>query len=269
MQLFDMHCHLDFAENAKDIAAVSAAANITALNSTVNPSGYVIAHEKFAEHPNLYVALGLHPWWVANNQISEVDVARFEDLAKDALFIGEIGLDFHGKRKESKARQEEIFYRALQACNGADTGAVSFSNADARAGEDTSGNKLIFIHAVDATTRVLDMLDQCNIFDNHTVVFHWFQGSKEELDRALKAGALFSVSARMLANDRTRALAKDIPDDRLLLETDSPAQVGMLFSIDTWHKELESALMDLAELRQASPQNLAELLAANSQKLLD
>lgn len=252
LQLFDMHCHLDFADNAKDVASESAGANITALSSTVNPGSFVSATEKFEGFPNIYVALGLHPWWIANNQIAEVDVERFENLAKTTHFIGEIGLDFSGDHKDSKTKQEQFFFRALCACN------------------DSTGtpNKVIFIHAVNATTRVLDMLKQCDTFHNNTVVFHWFQGSAEECDRALKAGASFSVSARMLANDRTRALVKAIPDERLLLETDSPAQVGMIFSTDTWRKELENTLMDLANLRGTTPQNLADVLAANSLRVL-
>lgn len=271
LALYDMHCHLDFAENAKDVAKESASAGITALNSTVVPSSFVSACNKFAAFPHIYVALGLHPWWVADNQIAEVDLERFEALAGTTRFIGEIGLDFYGARKESKAKQEDVFFRALCACNAANAADAAetahIDAAGAQADSRTTG-KVIFIHAVRATTRTLDMLDKCGTFDGNTVVFHWFQGNEDEFGRALSSGAFFTVNMRMLASDRTRLFAKAIPENRLLLETDNPPHAGMVFSTDIWRQELENTLIDLAELRGTTPQDLAELLAANSEACL-
>lgn len=261
-QLYDMHCHLDFADNAKDVAAESMDAGITALSSTVVPSSFVSAREKFEAFPNIHVALGLHPWWVADNQIAEVDLERFETLAQATRFIGEIGLDFHGKRKESQTAQEEVFFRALCACNAANAIAQETGGAD---GED---GKVIFIHAVRATTKVLDNLDKCGIFDGNTVVFHWFQGNEDEFGRALSSGAFFTVSMRMLASERTRMFAKAIPDEKLLIETDNPPHAGMVFSTDIWRQELENTLTDLAELRGTTLQDLSDVLAANSESIL-
>lgn len=260
IKLYDMHCHLDFADNAKDVAAKSAEAGITALSSTVVPSSFVSAREKFSDFPNISVALGLHPWWVADKQIAEVDLERFEMLARTTRFIGEIGLDFHGTRKKSQTYQEEVFFRALCACNAA-------NHAEQKA-DDDPGNKAIFIHAVRATTKALDILDKCATFDNNKVVFHWFQGSEDEFGRALSSGAFFTVGMRMLANERTRMLAAAIPDEKLLIETDNPPHAGMVFSIDTWRHELENTLKDLAELRGTTPQGLAKILTANSEAIL-
>lgn len=246
LRLYDMHCHLDFAENAKEVAAESAAAGIAAVSSTVTPSSFVGSRTMFEPYPNVRVALGAHPWWVANGRLSEVDISRFEELAPKTRFIGEIGLDFSGNCKCSHPRQKTVFYRALQTCK----------------------DKVIFIHAVKATTAVLDMLDTCNTFKNNTVVFHWFHGSQEEFDRALAAGAWFSVGARMLANGKTRLFAQAAPNERLLLETDNPPHEGMMFGAKMWQQELEHTLQDLANLRGTHIQSLQELLAKNSETCL-
>ena len=152
--LYDMHCHLDFADNAKDVAAELDQAGMTALCATVVPSSYVAALEEFKPWPAVQVALGLHPWWVAQERIGAVDLARFEKLAPDAPFIGEIGLDLHGKRKETRERQEEVLYRLLGVLSACDAG------------------KVVFLHGVRAGDRLLAMLDRCGTAERHTCVFH-------------------------------------------------------------------------------------------------
>lgn len=248
--LYDMHCHLDFADNAKDVAAEVQDCDLTALCSTVVPSSYVAAVEEFKPWPHVQVALGLHPWWVAQDRISEVDIARFESLAPTTPFIGEIGLDFHSKRRETKDRQEEVLYRLLSALN------------------DAEDQKVIFLHGVRAGDELLNMLDRCQTTDKHICVFHWFQGTPDDFGRALSQDCWFSVGMRMLATEAGRMFAKAVPSDRLVIETDNPPHEGMPWSIDLWTEELRNTISDLAELREEPLEDLQVRLATNSEALL-
>ena len=248
--LYDMHCHLDFADNAKDVAAELDQAGMTALCATVVPSSHVAALEEFKPWPAVQVALGLHPWWVAQERIGAVDLARFEKLAPDAPFIGEIGLDLHGKRKETRERQEEVLYRLLGVLSACDAG------------------KVVFLHGVRAGDRLLAMLDRCGTAERHTCVFHWFQGTPDDFGRALSLDCWFSVGMRMLATDAGRIFAKAVPDERLLVETDNPPHEGMPWSVGMWSEELRNTIRDLAELRGTTPEELRQSLNANSEELL-
>lgn len=248
--LYDMHCHLDFADNAKEVAAEMQQAAITALCATVVPSSYVAAVEEFKPWPNVQVALGVHPWWIAQDRIGEVDLARFASLAPTTPFIGEIGLDFHGKRKETQAHQEEVLYRLLSVLG------------------DCTDRKVVFLHGVRAGDQLLSMLDRCRTAEQHTCVFHWFQGTPDDFGRALAMDCWFSVGMRMLATDAGRMFAQAVPAERLVVETDNPPHEGMPWSSGMWSEELRNTVRDLAELRGTSPEELQALLAANSESLL-
>ena len=53
-------------------------------------------------------------------------------------------------------------------------------------------------------------------------ILHWFSGSNRDLERAVQIGCYFSVNSAMLQNERGRALIKNIPENRLLTESDAP-----------------------------------------------
>lgn len=61
----DMHCHLDFADNARELATRACADGIGLYSVTVNPEGYERAAALLGAQPNVRVGAGLHPWWVA------------------------------------------------------------------------------------------------------------------------------------------------------------------------------------------------------------
>lgn len=247
---YDMHCHLDFANNSIEVAAAAQQAGLTALCSTVVPSSFVAAREEFKPYPNMHIALGAHPWWIAQDRISEVDLNRFEMLAQETPYIGEIGLDFHSKRGATREQQEAVLYRILNAIN------------------ETGDRKLVFLHGVRAADTLIGMLEKCQTASKHVCVFHWFQGTPDDFGRALADDCWFSVGMRMLATDAGRMFAKAVPDERLLIETDNPPHEGMAWDIGMWIQELENTLHDLAELREVDPNALAETLAANSSSLL-
>ena len=250
--VYDMHCHLGFAADAPALARGGAAAGVRALSCAVTPDDFVATRELLAPYPDLHAALGLHPWWVADGRVGAPDLACFEELAEQTPFIGEIGLDFAGARASAHEAQAEALRRALAATA-------------------PRGGRLYSVHAVRAADAVLDLLDEAGAFApdaGNDVVFHWFSGTSAELARARARECCFSVGPRMLATRRGRAYARDLPADRLLLETDAPSRPGEALEAAAWQAQLDDALAQLAAARGDDPAELAATLAATSARLL-
>ena len=253
-RLFDMHCHLDFADDAEAVRRCLETGDAAALCCTVSPLRYVQGTVSFADLATCVVALGLHPWQIAEGTCAEAELVRFTELAPTTRFIGEVGLDYAGDRSEPAAReqQRQALSRVLTACDA----------------PSPFPRKLISVHAVRATADVLDLLEEHDALAHHDCIFHWFSGTSEELKRAIGAGCFFSVGPRMLATKRGREYARIVPTERLLLETDSPSRPGEAWDCATWMTELTETLAALAELRHASEEELAATIALTSDRLL-
>lgn len=248
-QFFDAHCHLDFCSNCDEIAS-QAEGIISAIDATVFPSSYVSASTQLKETPSMKVALGLHPWEVAEGRVGENDLRSFERLVRYTDIVGEVGLDYSKQRRESRGRQLEAFTRVLQAI------------------KDAGNSKIVFLHVVKGYDDAFMLLERFGTCEANTCVFHWFQGTQDELERATKLGCMFSVSERMLRSGKGRSLAEAIPSERLLTETDSPAHPGMEWSATAWAELMESTVKQLAHIRGAQEAAMGELLLSNGRRLL-
>ena len=285
---YDMHCHLGFAPESAATAAAGADAGIRALACTVSPAEYEQLQPALAAVPTVATGLGAHPWWIADGRVDEAALARFCALAPTTRFIGEIGLDFAGPRDtaESRAVQTAALERILAACDSApsdgapagpssgDAAALTGAARPIAAATDTtapstpSAPKLISLHAVNATAAVLDRLEAAGTPARHRCLFHWFSGTSDDLGRALGLGCFFSVGPRMLASRRGREYARQIPLDRLLLETDMPAREDEPLPAAVWRADLGNALSGIAQLKAVDRSTVAAQIAATSAELL-
>ncbi|MEC4271673.1 TatD family hydrolase [Adlercreutzia sp. R25] len=252
-ELFDMHCHLGFTPNPAAAAEAGQRAGIGALSCTVEPAEYERLSPLLTPCENVQLGLGAHPWWIADGRISAQELESFCAQAPTTSYIGEIGLDFSGARDaaESRMRQTQALERILRACNKG------------------AGEKLLSLHAVNAASVVLDLLEEADAFARHQVVFHWFSGTSGDMARTVRAGGFFSVGPRMLASRRGRAYARQIPLDRLLLETDMPSRAGDPLPAGLWRAELGNALAGLSQLKELPTAEVAERLAETSRRLLE
>lgn len=244
--LFDMHCHLDFVENAAEFEALASHCGITSLSNTVTPEGYEQVHDTFESSQYAHIALGAHPWWIADGSIGEAELARFEELLPDAHFIGEIGLDFSGDRALSKDAQIAALRRILSACEG----------------------KLISLHASAAEKELIDILEETNAATRNDCIIHWYAGPSDQLKRALELGCYFSVGKRMIASKRGSEYARIIPIERLLLESDMPSKEHTSYTPAQWNADLTEALLMIAEARGEDPESLLEGIRPASDRLL-
>lgn len=245
--LFDMHCHLDFAPDPTLAAAAARDAGMGALSVTVTPEGYADASRQLAAFGNVRVALGLHPWWVADGRCGEEAVSRFEQLAPQVRFVGEVGLDFGARCASAREAQLAAFERVAAAC----AEAAGSRTPQGAASAASAGPSVISLHAVRAEREVLDVLARYDLTRRCACVFHWFSGPFDQLQRAVRVGCWFSMGARMLASRRGREYARAVPEDRLLLETDLPAGPGHPLAPEEQRASLLEALAGLEAARGA------------------
>ena len=194
MELVDSHCHLDDAQFDPDRAAVIERARAAGVKYML-AIGTEPAVRVAEQYPFVFAAVGVHP----NESATSYDIERFVGRPK-VKAIGEIGLDYHwGVPKET---QMPVFLRHLEIAAAA--------------------RLPIVIHTRDAWTDTLDVLRAH--WKNMPCVVHCFGGSAEQARECLDLGYYLALGgvATFPKSSELREVARIIPGDRLLLETDAP-----------------------------------------------
>ena len=179
--LFDMHCHLGFMRNASQVARGAQAEGLGIFANTVMPREYSSLRKELDGTPNVWVGVGLHPWWVADGRADMDVIEKAELLAFEAPYVGEVGLDFSPAHADpaSFARQRCAFEKVARACSE---------------GAEENGRKVVSIHSVRSASAVLDTLKLAGCLETCSCIFHWFSGTSDELHRAVKEGCWFSIN---------------------------------------------------------------------------
>lgn len=245
--LFDMHCHLDFVENSSEFRELADVCGIASLSNTVTPEDFARLAPAFAGSPFASLALGAHPWWIADGRVGKSSLELFEHLAAETPFIGEVGLDFKGDRERTREIQITALKRILTAAGP---------------------GKLVSLHGSGAERELLDLLEDTGTAKSCDCILHWYAGPADQLRRAVELGCCFSVGRRMLKTRRGREYARIIPVERLLLETDMPSREHTRYTPGQWNADLTEALLTVAKARETSPDELLEVIGSTSKRLL-
>lgn len=205
--LVDSHCHLDFPDLATQREAVLARAQAAGVGLVLTISTRVHRFDEvlgIAEaHDQVYCSVGTHPHHAAEEP--DVTTEELVALAKHpkVVAIGEAGLDYHYDNSP-RADQERGFRTHIAA---------------ARA----TGLPLV-IHARDADDDVARILEEETAKGAFPFVLHCFTGGPELARRGLALGGYVSFSGVVTFKNSgaLRDIAKEVPLDRLLVETDAP-----------------------------------------------
>lgn len=193
------------------VAHEAATMGLELFDCGVDPRGFAAANKRASSSPNIIAGVGLHPWWIADGRCGTAEVDLLCELAVRERFIGEVGLDFSPRFAGTEGIQVQAFEKLCQTLS-----------------QCPLAGRVLSIHAVRAAGAALDILESNGLLkdapSSPAIIFHWFSGTSVELVRARNAGCYFSVNERMLATKRGREYARQIPLDRLLLETDAPAE---------------------------------------------
>lgn len=207
MRFVDHHCHLDFPQLAEDLAGVLARAREVGVGVLVTISTRIRRFPEILsiaeEHENVYCSVGTHP----HNAHEELDIpleeiVRLSEHPKVAA-IGEAGLDYYYKHSTPEA-QAEGFRRHIAAAR--QTGLP------------------LEIHTRDAEEDTARILEDEHAKGPFPAILHCYTGGPELVARALKLGVYVSFSGvvSFKKSDALREIAKSVPLERLLVETDAP-----------------------------------------------
>ena len=257
MKLVDSHAHLDDPRFAEDLEAVMERADRQGVD-TVLTVGCLGEDEGVPERvqalldrwPSVRAAFGVHPHdarWLSDGL-----ERRLEELVRQprVLAVGEIGLDYHYDHSPRDV-QREAFGRQIRLARRQD--------------------KPIIVHTREAEADTIDIIER--EFDESSTcpgVLHCFTGSAKLADACLRRGFFVSFGGILTFKkaDALREVARRVPIERLLVETDCP----YLAPVPHRGKRNEPAYVDLvlqtlAEIRELSAEALASQIVRNFESL--
>jgi len=207
--LIDTHAHLDEMEDCDSVieaARLAGVAGIIAMGQDLNSNSKTL--DLAARYPvYVYPALGLHPW-----AIGSLDAAQLEEninfIAENlhrAAALGEVGLDYDKRvlKGAGKETQKKVLRRLLALALRYD--------------------KPVSLHSRYAWKDALAEVKSAGI---SRLVFHWYTGFSSTLAELIESGYYISATPAAEYHDEHRRAVREVPVDRLLLETDCPVYYG-------------------------------------------
>ncbi len=249
--LFDSHVHLDadeFAADRADVLAASRAAGVMdLLIPATNTASWPRIAQLCAAESGLHPAYGLHPWYLDQHRPADLEALAAWLRTHPAVAIGECGLDFQLPRPDRD--------RQLQLLRGHLELAQRF------------GLPLV-LHARRAFEQVI--LELQHFGKPLRGVVHSFSGSFEQAARLWELGFHVGIGGPITypRAQRLRRIVACVPLDSLLLETDAPDQPGARHRGERNEPALlVEILYCVAQLRQSSPEAIADATTANARRL--
>jgi TatD DNase family protein len=205
--LVDSHCHLDFPDFADALDDIVARARAVDIGRMVTISTRVKQHagvlaiaERF---PDVFCSVGTHP----HHAHEELDIGTADLVARTrhpkVVAIGEAGLDYHYDYSPRDA-QERGFRAHIAAAR-------------------ETGLPLV-IHTREADEDTAQILEEETAKGAFPAVLHCFTGGRDLAMRAIALGLSISFTGILTfkASENLRAIAAELPADRILVETDAP-----------------------------------------------
>ncbi len=206
--LVDSHCHLDDSQLASDLEDVLKRADESGVKLMLNAGADLASSARAVElaekHDCIYAGVGVSPHAagdVSGDWIEEV--RRLANSSNKVVAIGEVGLDFF-RAEASEEVQTDVFIQQIKLAWELDLALV--------------------VHCRQADQQVLQILQDHAGSDHLRVIMHCFSGD-EYLARGVLAMDYYLSFAGTLTYPKarpTRRAAELVPDDRVLIETDSP-----------------------------------------------
>lgn len=205
--LVDHHCHLDFPQFDADRSAMIARAHRAGVGLMVTICTRIAKLDKLLAiseaHPSVFCSVGTHPHY-ADEEL-DITTDQIVKLAQHPriVAIGEAGLDYH-YQKSSAEGQADGFRRHIRAAR--ETGLP------------------LEIHARDADQDTIRILEEEHRDGPFPAILHCYTGGPELAQRAVELGLYISFTGIVTFNKSSdlREVARNVPIDRLLVETDAP-----------------------------------------------
>jgi TatD DNase family protein len=246
--LIDAHSHLNlylykrFGNNINSIIEEIDKFKILTISNSLDMTSFKI-NKKIAKLSDYIIpTFGIHPW-TANRYVNKTE--SIKKMIHKNMFIGEIGLDYYFVKDINKyPAQRRIFKLFLSECQ----------------------DKIISLHTKGAETDVLDLLET---YGNKKVIIHWYQGDLKILKEMIKLGCYFTVGAQINNSDHIREIARTIPINKILTETDNPGGPNWLYGKKGLPILIKDVVSGLSLVRNKTPEQIKNQVQQNFNELIE
>jgi len=205
IKTFDTHAHLDHIENVDQALKEADEAGIegvVAVGVDLEANQKNLEIKRRTKSPKIFTALGIHPGNIKAEDV-EKTIQYIRDNIKEAVAIGEIGLDFWYKdvRKSDERKQEQrnVFQKQLELAAEFDLPVV--------------------VHSRGAWKECLRLIKDSGVKKAN---FHWYSGPIDVLDQIFEAGFFVSATPALRYSPQHQDAIRNAPITQTLIETDSP-----------------------------------------------
>lgn len=202
--MIDTHTHINCIDDFS-IDEILKNASDNGVEKLIVPSAYAsdidIVAELASKYENVYGLLGVHPSEVKDWTDDLIDKIKKCAKSPKIVGIGEIGLDYYWD-KSFNDLQKEVFIKQINLANEL--------------------NFPISVHDREAHKDSFDILTEFN--KNSIVIMHCFSGSVEFMHECVKQGWYIAIGGVVTFKNaiKMKEVAKEVPLDKLLIETDAP-----------------------------------------------
>lgn len=255
MDLIDTHCHIDVSSFDQDRSEVLGRCHESGISRLLVPGILSRTWSRLKEiceqFPGLYPAYGLHPVYIDQHSKNDIDELDQWLQNEKPVAVGEIGLDYFYKQNDltelDRERQQKFFEAQLAL-------AQNYSLP-------------VILHVRKSHDAVLSTLKRYQVKGG---ICHAFNGSMEQAKQYLDMGFKLGFGG-MLTYERSHKLhrlARQLPLDAIVLETDAPDMTGASHhGLRNSPEYLPEALDALAALRNENKEYVAEQTTANAESV--
>ena len=251
--IFDTHAHYDdkqFDQDREELLASmkdNGIGTIVDVGSNMETSTWIV--EAVTRYPMMYGAVGVHPSDTAELKESDIDTLKKYAAMDRILAIGEIGLDYYWD-KSFVDLQKEVYVKQILLANKL--------------------NLPIVIHDREAHKDAYDLLLEYN--QSSKALFHCFSGSVEFMRECVKKGWYIALGGVVTFKNavKMKDVAREIPLDKLVLETDSPYLTPVPFrGKPNTPAYVRYVAEEIANLRQMPLNELIDITTNNAERFFE
>jgi TatD DNase family protein len=252
MNIVDTHCHIDLPAFDIDRADVLRRCQQSGISRIVVPGVMAKTWGRLRQvcstSPALYPCFGLHPYYLGDHISADVDNLAQQIDQYHPIAVGEIGLDFFVEGLDHQ-RQQSLF--------------------DAQLAVAASASLPVLLHVRKSHDAVLASLRKNRVKGG---ICHAFNGSLQQANRYIELGFKLGFGG-MLTYERShklRRLARELPVEAIVLETDAPDMTVASHQGQRNSPEyLPECLQALGDARGEDINILAEQTTANAEEILN
>ncbi len=248
--MIDTHTHINCIEEISVEDIIKNALD-NGVEKLIVPAAYPtdieVVKELAQKYENVYGLLGVHPSEVKGWNDDLIDKIKEYSKSSQIVGIGEIGLDYYWD-KSFNDLQKEVFIKQIKLANEL--------------------NFPISVHDREAHKDTFDILTEYN--KNSAVVMHCFSGSVEFMKECVKQGWYIAIGGVVTFKKaiKMKEVAKEVPLDKLLLETDAPYLTPVPYRGKTNQPAyVKYVAEEIASIRGISFEEVDEITTQNAKKL--